>query len=95
MGSIGGIVPGSPFPPGYHLLKNPAVFWGTFFPSIGGFEKAQKSNDAEYFADIAKAYRTELQILYEHGLRNVQNDDPNLACKAITVVVMDPLTDSR
>jgi len=37
------------------------------------------SNDEEYFADIAKAYRDELKILYDNGLRNVQIDDPNLA----------------
>ncbi|GAB7340438.1 hypothetical protein MBLNU457_6869t1 [Dothideomycetes sp. NU457] len=37
------------------------------------------SNDDEYFADIAKAYRTELEILYKAGLRNAQVDDPNLA----------------
>ena len=37
-------------------------------------------SDKEYFADIAKAYQTELQILYDNGLRNVQIDDPNLAC---------------
>lgn len=35
--------------------------------------------DVEYFADIAKAYREELKILYEAGLRNIQIDDPNLA----------------
>ncbi|KKK18366.1 hypothetical protein ARAM_001862, partial [Aspergillus rambellii] len=33
----------------------------------------------EYFADIAKAYQDELQILYDAGCRNVQFDDPNLA----------------
>lgn len=37
-------------------------------------------NDDEYFGDIAKAYQDELKILYDHGLRNVQFDDPNLAC---------------
>lgn len=37
-----------------------------------------KDDDA-YFADIAKAYQAELKILYDHGLRNVQFDDPNLA----------------
>lgn len=37
------------------------------------------ANDAEYFADIAVAYRTELQILYDAGCRNVTIDDPNLA----------------
>lgn len=34
---------------------------------------------AEYFADIAKAYRAELADLYEAGCRNVQFDDPILA----------------
>ncbi|MCJ1254935.1 hypothetical protein MMC24_002751 [Lignoscripta atroalba] len=43
------------------------------------YPKSAYSSDAEYFADIAKAYQTELSILYEHGLRNVQIDDPNLA----------------
>lgn len=38
-------------------------------------------SDKEYFADLAKAYQAELQILYDAGLRNVQFDDPNLACK--------------
>ena len=38
-------------------------------------------SDKEYFADIAKAYQTELHILYDKGLRNVQIDDRNLACK--------------
>ncbi|KAF9637805.1 putative methionine vitamin-b12 protein [Lasiodiplodia theobromae] len=37
------------------------------------------SSDEEYFGDIAKAYQTELDILYKAGLRNVQYDDPNLA----------------
>jgi len=36
-------------------------------------------NDKEYFADVAKAYQVELDILYKAGLRNVQFDDPNLA----------------
>ena len=36
-------------------------------------------NDDEYFADVAAAYRTELKILYDAGLRNGQVDDPNLA----------------
>jgi methionine synthase II (cobalamin-independent) len=43
------------------------------------------ASNAEYFADIAKAYRTELEILYDAGLRNVQIDGPNLACKILTI----------
>jgi methionine synthase II (cobalamin-independent) len=39
-------------------------------------------NEDDYFADIAAAYQAELRILYEHGARNIQFDDPNLACKS-------------
>ena len=44
------------------------------------YPKDVYASDAEYFADIATAYRTELAILYRAGLRNVQIDDPNFAC---------------
>ncbi|KAK4504678.1 hypothetical protein PRZ48_002639 [Zasmidium cellare] len=37
------------------------------------------ASDDDYFADLAKAYQTELRILYDAGLRNAQIDDPNLA----------------
>ncbi|KAG9768301.1 hypothetical protein ABEF93_006537 [Exophiala dermatitidis] len=43
------------------------------------YPKEVYKNDDEYFADVAKAYQAELKILYDHGLRNVQFDDPNLA----------------
>ena len=45
------------------------------------YPKDVYASDEEYFADIAAAYRKELEILYEAGVRNVQVDDPNLACK--------------
>lgn len=47
------------------------------------------SSDAEYFADIAKACQDELQILYDAGCRNVQYDDPNLACKCLHLLNND------
>lgn len=37
--------------------------------------------DDDYFADLALAYKQELTTLYDHGLRNVQFDDPNLSGK--------------
>ncbi|KAJ4409248.1 hypothetical protein N0V91_002603 [Didymella pomorum] len=43
------------------------------------YPKDVYANDKEYFADVAKAYQVELDILYKAGLRNVQFDDPNLA----------------
>lgn len=45
------------------------------------YPKEVYGSDEEYFADIARAYQAELQILYDAGLRNVQIDDPNLACE--------------
>ena len=46
------------------------------------YPKDVYANDKEFFADVAKAYQAELQELYDHGLRNLQIDDPNLACKS-------------
>ncbi|GAB7365749.1 hypothetical protein MBLNU230_g7084t1 [Neophaeotheca triangularis] len=43
------------------------------------YPKDVYSSDEIYFADIAKAYQKELEILYQAGLRNAQVDDPNLA----------------
>lgn len=40
-------------------------------------------DDQEYFQDLAAAYRAELSLLYEAGLRNIQFDDPNLTCMCI------------
>jgi methionine synthase II (cobalamin-independent) len=51
------------------------------------YPKDVYANDQEYFADIAKAYQTELQILYDAGLRNAQVDDPNLACTRISLLL--------
>lgn len=39
------------------------------------------ANDAEYFKDVAKVYQAELDQLYKAGLRNVQFDDPGMACE--------------
>lgn len=47
------------------------------------YPKEVYSSDKEYFDDIAKAYQAELDILYIAGLRNIQFDDPNLACMCL------------
>ena len=36
-------------------------------------------SDDDFFDDLARAYRAELKVLYDDGLRNVQIDDPTLA----------------
>ncbi|PCH33715.1 UROD/MetE-like protein [Wolfiporia cocos MD-104 SS10] len=44
----------------------------TYDPTVYG-------SDAEYFADLIRAYREEIEELYELGCRNVQFDDPTFA----------------
>ncbi|KAF2718531.1 UROD/MetE-like protein [Polychaeton citri CBS 116435] len=56
-------------PSWYHLRYGPKK---AYFPGV-------YASDDEYFEDVAKAYQTELKILYDAGLRNAQVDDPNLA----------------
>lgn len=46
------------------------------------YSKDAYANDAEYFKDVAKVYQAELDQLYRAGLRNIQFDDPGLACKS-------------
>lgn len=58
-------------PSWYHFRYGP----GKAFPSD------VYKTDEEYFHDVAQAYQVELKLLYDAGLRNVQIDDPNLACK--------------
>ena len=62
-------------------LTMPSPSWYHFRYKAGSaYPKEIYANDKEYFADVSKAYSTELKILYDVGLRNVQVDDPNLAC---------------
>jgi methionine synthase II (cobalamin-independent) len=46
------------------------------------YTKEAYQNDEEYFKDVAKVYQDELDLLYKAGLRNVQFDDPGMACKS-------------
>lgn len=59
----------------------PAWFHMRYKHGVAYSADAYKS-DAEYFADVAKVYLAELKQLYDAGLRNVQFDDPGLACKS-------------
>lgn len=45
------------------------------------YTKEAYQNDADYFKDVAKVYQGELTELYKAGLRNVQFDDPGMACR--------------
>ena len=59
-------------------LTSPSWYHFRYGPNKA-YTKGVYANDEEYFADVAKAYQTELKILYDAGLRNAQVDDPNLA----------------
>lgn len=59
-------------------LTSPSWYHFRYGPKKAYIENVY-ANDDEYFEDVAKAYQTELQILYDAGLRNAQVDDPNLA----------------
>ena len=61
-----------PSPSWYHLRYGPGK---AYLPGV-------YTDDDAYFADIAKAYQKELEMLYAAGVRNVQVDDPNLACES-------------
>ncbi|KAJ0418327.1 hypothetical protein BJY00DRAFT_315053 [Aspergillus carlsbadensis] len=57
-----------PAPTWYHLrYKDGEAYPKNVYP-----------NDDEYFADVIAVFQKELQVLYDHGLRNVQIDDPNI-----------------
>ncbi|EME47894.1 hypothetical protein DOTSEDRAFT_69728 [Dothistroma septosporum NZE10] len=43
------------------------------------YPKDVYATDAEFFDDLAAAYRQEFKTLYNEGLRNIQIDDPTLA----------------
>ncbi|RPD55831.1 UROD/MetE-like protein [Lentinus tigrinus ALCF2SS1-6] len=43
------------------------------------YDHAVYENDAEYFGDVVKAYREEIQDLYDLGCRRIQFDDPGFA----------------
>lgn len=46
------------------------------------YPKEVYNSEEKYFANIALAYRTELEILQAAGVRKVRIDDPNFACKS-------------
>ena len=63
-------------------LASPSWYHFRYGPNRA-YVKGAYTNDDDYFADVAKAYQTELNILYKAGLRNAQVDDPNLACTSL------------
>lgn len=80
-----GASPSSPSPHSYLpkekydriKLTIPAPNWYYFRYREGqAYSKGVYMNDDEYFADIIMVFQKELQVLYDHGLRNNQIDDP-------------------
>lgn len=61
-------------------LPSPSWYHYRYGPKKA-YTKDAYTNDDDYFEDVARAYRKELEILYGAGVRNVQCDDPNTACE--------------
>ncbi|PSR82287.1 hypothetical protein BD289DRAFT_437808 [Coniella lustricola] len=61
-------------------ISLPSIVWEHLQLPRGGAwaPTSPYTSDREYLADMAAAYRRELQVLYDSGLRSVQIDDPNL-----------------
>ncbi|CAN8095756.1 unnamed protein product [Discula destructiva] len=65
---------------GHCKIAIPAITWEHLeLPKNGAYAPGVYASDRDYFADLAAAYRKELQELYDAGLRSVQIDDPNLS----------------
>lgn len=67
---------------GIKLTMISPVWYHLRYKEGKAYPKDVYSTEQEYFADIAKAFRAELDILYEAGVRNVQIDDPLYACRS-------------
>lgn len=60
-------------------IAMPSIAWEHLqLPKNGAYLPGVYATDREYFKDLAAAYRAELRVLYDAGLRSVQIDDPNL-----------------
>jgi methionine synthase II (cobalamin-independent) len=63
----------------YCKISIPSITWEHFRLANGtAFMPEAYQSDREYFIDLAAAYRTELKILYDAGLRSVQIDEPQI-----------------
>jgi len=52
--------------------------WVHFKLGPNAYDKSVYADDDAFLADVAKAYREEIDALYALGLRNIQFDDPKL-----------------
>ncbi|KAI0639500.1 UROD/MetE-like protein [Trametes polyzona] len=57
------------------------------------YDHAVYETDADYFADVVKAYREEIQDLYEHGCRRIQFDDAGFSffCSDAEISAMEAM----
>lgn len=57
------------------------LWYYTLFREGHAYPQDVYANDEEYLADLSRAYRREIDLLYEMGCRNIQIDDPYLTGK--------------
>lgn len=58
------------------------LWYYTLYREGHAYPKDVYANDDEYLADLSRAYRREIDLLYEIGCRNIQIDDPYLTGKS-------------
>lgn len=58
-------------------MISPLWYW-TLYREGHAYPKDVYANDDEYLADLSRAYRREIDLLYNIGCRNIQIDDPYL-----------------
>ncbi|KAK1623117.1 hypothetical protein BDP81DRAFT_505976 [Colletotrichum phormii] len=60
-------------------MSIPSISWQHMYLANGtAFSPGVYTSDKDYFIDLAAAFRSEIQALYDAGLRSIQVDDPNL-----------------
>ncbi|KAK1515289.1 uncharacterized protein CCOS01_13482 [Colletotrichum costaricense] len=60
-------------------MSIPSISWQHMYLANGtAFALGVYASDKDYFLDLAAAFRSEIQALYDAGLRSIQVDDPNL-----------------
>jgi len=64
-----------------------APSWHHFKHGPYAYDKSVYSSDEEFFRDISKAYREEIDDLYSLGLRHIQFDDPRLVTFCMDSVI--------
>lgn len=68
------------------------LWYYTLYREGHAYPKDVYANDDEYLTDLSRAYRREIDLLYEIGCRNIQIDDPYLTGTYVLYQLSPPST---